>query len=93
MNKQKVFCVYYQTMHSKGYIKVYVDKFFSEQPQTNINKLLKLARTYCTSSQQATLLQDLEEVKQNIKLITRRKRIEWCINKVKTQVWGQGKKS
>ena len=98
MNEKKVFRVYYQTGYSKGCIRVYVAKFFSEQTRTNINKLLKLARTYCTSAQQAALLHDLEEAKQEVSesYFNRQKRIaqlEWSIEKVKAKAWGDVKKS
>ena len=94
MNEKKVFRVSWPT----GYIKVYVAKFFSEQPKTNINKLLKLARTYCTSVQQAALLQDLEEAKLEVSSIYFDKKkliaqLDWSISKVKAKTWGDVKKS
>ena len=98
MNQQKIFRVYYQTSYSSGCIRVYVAKFFSEQPRTNISKLLKLARTYCTNAQQAALLQDLEEAKQEesasyFKRAKRVAQLEWSIDKVKAKAWGDIKKS
>ena len=83
MNKTKIFCVNWQT----GYIKVYVDNFFSSTTQTNVNKLLKLAKVNCTEAQRIVLLADLEEAKQEQHTQTKRDRIERCIRKIETQKW------
>lgn len=82
MNEPKIFCVNYPT----GYIKVYVNKFFSCSRQTEINKFLKLAMTYCNDNQRIALLQHLEEAKYE-QIGLKRKRIERCIEKIKSQIW------
>ena len=89
MNKPKIFLVKYPT----GCIRVYVKNFFGESTLTNTNKLLKLAKSYCTEEQRIALLSDLEEARQEQYLSTKRKRIERCIEKIKTQQWGQGRVS
>ena len=57
--------------------------------QTNVNKLLKLAKNYCTEKQRIALLSDLEEAKQRpIFDSVKRNRLEKCIEKIKSQKWG-----
>ena len=60
MNEPKTFRVSWQT----GYIEVNVSNFFGSSNQREINKLLKLARVYCTDVQRIALLSDLKEAKQ-----------------------------
>ena len=80
---KKIFYVKWQT----GSMFVYVDNFFSNTNQTDINKLLKLAKVNCTENQRIALLMDLEEAKQNQRMETKRKRIERCIVKIAKQKW------
>ena len=80
---KKIFYVKWQT----GSMFVYVDNFFSNTNQTDINKLLKLAKVNCTENQRLALLMDLEEAKQNQRMETKRKRIERCIVKIAKQKW------
>ena len=59
MNGPKIFCVDWPT----GHIKVNVGNLFGRSNKREINKFLKLARTYCTNDQKAVLLADLEDEK------------------------------
>ena len=59
MYEKKTFRVEWRT----GYIEVDVGNFFGSSNQTEINKLLKLARMYCTRAQQDTLLADIAQAK------------------------------
>ena len=88
MNKNKTFRVAWET----GYIKVNIGNFFGRCTLTDSNKLLKLAKIHCTEEQRFALIQDLEEAKQDRWSKTERTRIEKCIQKIKAQKWGQGKK-
>ena len=84
MNRPKIFLVKWKT----GSIGVYVDNFFSNSTLANTNKLLKLAKAYCTEKQRIALLSDLEEAKQRpIFDSVKRNRIEKCIEKIKSQKW------
>ena len=88
MDKPKIFRVVYQTAYSKGCIRVYVGNFFGNSTLRNIDKLLKLAKTYCTDDQRLTLLEDLEEEKV-MNWGTKRNHLEKCIKKIKAQAWGK----
>lgn len=86
MNKSKIFRVTWET----GYIKVYINGFFTKAKMRAGYGLLKLASQYCTSTQQNALLLDLEELKSE-QSGEYRERIEKYIKRIKTQKWGTGK--
>lgn len=86
MNKSKTFRVVYQTSYSKGCIMIYVGNFFGRSTLKIIDKFLKFAQVHCTSTQQNTLLMDLEEEKLR-RSGTERERIEKCIKRIKSQTW------
>ena len=47
--------------HPNGYIEINVGTFFGASPQKKVNKLLRLARKYCTEDQRRGLLCNIVE--------------------------------
>ena len=47
--------------HPNGYIEINVGTFFGTSPQKKVNKLLRLARKYCTEDQRKELLCNIVE--------------------------------
>lgn len=85
MNNPKIFIAKWDT----GTARVCVKEFFSSAKQTDINKLLKIAKSYCSDEQRIALLSDLDEIKQEKHSSTENKCIERCIEKIKAQKWGR----
>lgn len=54
---EKLFCVRYPT----GGVDIKVGTFFGTSPKKNVNKLLRLARVYCTEEQRKELLCNIVE--------------------------------
>lgn len=51
----------FRVNHPNGYIEINVGTFFGTSPQKKVNKLLRLARKYCTEDQRKELLCNIVE--------------------------------
>ena len=51
----------FRVNHPNGYIEINVGTFFGTSPQKKVNKLLRLARKYCTEEQRRELLCNIVE--------------------------------
>ena len=51
----------FRVNHPNGYIEINVGTFFGTSPQMKVNKLLRLARKYCTEEQRRELLCNIVE--------------------------------
>ena len=51
----------FRVKHPNGYIEINVGTFFGTSPQKKVNKLLRLARKYCTEDQRKELLCNIVE--------------------------------
>lgn len=51
----------FRVNHPNGYVEINVGTFFGASPQKKVNKLLRLARKYCTEDQRRGLLCNIVE--------------------------------
>ena len=51
----------FRVNHPNGYVEINVGTFFGTSPQKKVNKLLRLARKYCTEDQRRGLLCNIVE--------------------------------
>lgn len=51
----------FRVNHLNGYVEINVGTFFGASPQKKVNKLLRLARKYCTEDQRRGLLCNIVE--------------------------------